>query len=70
MNRFSRALLFGCGLSGGLLAATPLPVGTISDNVGYSQGSNFVGGTYQNLTQRHVSDHPETVLALIFATPW
>jgi hypothetical protein len=48
----------------------PPPVGAISADVGFSVGVGFSGGSYQSLQQRHLSDFPDRVLALIFSTPW
>ena len=51
-------------------AGVPLEVGTVSDNVGYSEATDYNGSNFATLTRRHLSDHPDRVLAVVFATPW
>jgi hypothetical protein len=46
------------------------PVGTVSDDVGFSEATDYNGANYGTLTQKHLTDYPDTVLALVFATPW
>ena len=60
------------GALAGLSSApgAPLPVGTISENVGYSQATDFSGFNFETLTQRHIADHSGKVLVIVFATPW
>ena len=60
-------LAFGIALSAFGMAP---PVGSVSDDVGFSEGSAFNGSNYELLTQKHLSDYPDTVLALVFVTPW
>ena len=70
MNRIFLAAALATGLAGLTSSAAPLPVGTISQDVGYSEAESFNGSNYRQLTQRHLTDHPDTVLGLIYATPW
>ena len=69
IRRFSAAIL-AAGLSSLPSLAVPPAVGTVSDDVGYTRGTDFNGSNYQTLTQRRLSDHSDTVLAIVFATPW
>jgi hypothetical protein len=61
--------LLAFGIAQSAFGAAP-PVGSISDDVGFSEGSAFNGSNYATLTQKHLSDYPGTVLALVFVTPW
>ena len=50
--------------------ADPLEVGTVSANVGFSEGGSLSGSTYSSLQQRRLSDYPDKVLVLVYYTPW
>ena len=62
-------LLLAFGIAPSAFGAAP-PVGSVSDDVGFSEGSAFNGSNYATLTRKRLSDYPGTVLALVFVTPW
>ena len=68
MKQFCIAALLAIGLADSA-PGTP-PVGTVSDDVGFSEATDYNGANYGTLTQKHLTDYPDTVLALVFATPW
>jgi hypothetical protein len=69
MKQLCITALLAIGISLSALGAAP-PVGSVSDDVGFSESSGFNGSNYATLTQKHLSDYPDTVLALVFVTPW
>ena len=50
-------------------AAAPA-VGTVSQDLGYSQGTTFSSNAYTVLEHRHLSDHTGKVMMLFYFTPW
>ena len=70
MKRTLLVAIAAAGFAGLPAFSAPLPVGFLSRDVGYSEATEFNGSNYQTLVPRQASNHSETVLALIFATPW
>lgn len=68
MKPICTALVLGA-LAQVCLAAPPA-AGTVADNVGFSYGSRYNGLNYEMLTRRELGAHSDSVLALVFATPW
>jgi hypothetical protein len=63
-------ILSALALACATLVAAPLAVGSISDDVGFSQGTVFSGGVYRALEQRRLSDYPDKAVVLVYFTPW
>ena len=62
------AALLAIGLAVSALGAPA--VGTVSDDVGFSEATSFNGTNYGTLAQKHLTDYPDSVLALVIVTPW
>lgn len=69
MQRFTHSLI-AFALSAGLANAMPLPAGTTSPDVEFSEASDFASNRFTTLTDRSLSDFSGSVVLFMLHDPF
>ena len=70
MKRFVLLVALAALHAGASALAAALAVGSIADDVGFSEGRALEGGVYSDLEQRRLSSFRDKVTVLVYFTPW